>query len=514
MFLTALLTAVLTLHPQSGPRVSAQLSANQVSVGETFTYSIIVENADADVDIGFPRLPPGLELVGTQDYTESQFSIPGGRKEIRRREFALMASQAGRYHLPSMIVTIGRRRLNTNPVDFSVGGTPQPKAVGSSADAYLRAAMSPETVYVGQQSTLTVEAGFSDEVRSRLTGPPAFDTPSPNGFFVQDVPNGPQTGLRQERGGVFEVTRFQRAYFPLSAGRYAFAPARAVVDIREGFLFAPETREIRSESPKLTVLPVPTAGQPRDFKGAVGRYTVRANGEPDTVAVGEAAQITIDITGSGNIKALPQPVFPTIAGVEEFAPTEDASVSFDGSTEQGTKRFQWVIIPQRAGRINIPSISYSFFDPSSKSYRTVQTQPLMIVASATATARSDENAATLQDVRNDSRRAFSPSRRLIVSLFLLPLIVIGLILLQQKRAQRTSVAETPAAALARLRQANPPYPQFLRELDGIVRRCAGATPSADAQQLLGRIARERFAPTAAQAAERDELLRQAEALCS
>lgn len=520
MILYSLITAALvfTSPAQSGLRVSAQVSSNNVVVGEAFSLQVTVENANDDVDIGLPRVPAGMQIVGTQDFSETQFSIPGGRRQIRRREYAIVATRPGRVQIPGIVVTVGRRSYRTNAIDLMVSGSaqPQPSLGSGNEDVWLKASMNPETVYVGQQSTLTVQAGFSDELRARLTRPPAFDTPSPTGFWVQDVPGGVSSQLRSVEGRVFEIQQLQRAYFALAPGRYAFAPARAIIDVREGFLFAPETREIRSGSPKLTVLPLPTAGQPKDFHGAVGNYTIRTIAVPDTVAVGEAAQVTIEIAGTGNIKAVPQPALPSLAGVEQFSPTEDADVGFDGAIARGVKHFQWVIIPQRTGRIEIPAISYSFFDPVARAYKTVHSDPVTLVAMPSGTSTDREGSGTaLEDVSAESKHAplgFVRSKGFLLGqlLPLMGLLAVFFWLRQKSKGQR---AETPLEAIARLRKDTRSYDQFLRELEVLVRRCAGNPPSTDALRLIERIARQRFAPAAAEGVERESLLNEAEAIC-
>ncbi|MGQ0815207.1 MAG: BatD family protein, partial [Gemmatimonadota bacterium] len=185
---TLLFAALLAAFSQDGPRVSARLSSTSAGVGETVVLEVAVEGAGAAVNITAPRIPQGLLLVGTQDFTEMHISFPGARTQTRRREYALQASIPGRFRIPPTIITIGNKSYRTNAVELEVTGAAQPRSIASSDDAWLRAVMNPETVYVGQQSTLTVEAGFSEEVRVRLTRPPIFEAPSPTGFWVQDVP--------------------------------------------------------------------------------------------------------------------------------------------------------------------------------------------------------------------------------------------------------------------------------------------------------------------------------------
>lgn len=542
MLLRSVLSVLLLAAvPVQGPRVSARLSTTTAAVGETVTLDVIIEDATGDVDIPQPRIPQGLELVGTQDYTEMQYSFPGGRHLTRRREFLIYAASPGRFRIPPVVVTVGPKAYRSNALELVVTGTPQSRALESTDDAWLHAAMHPDTVYVGQQSTLTVEAGFSEDVRTRLTRPPVFDTPSPTGFWVQDIPGGVTSRLRAVNGRVTEIQSLQRAYFPLTAGKYALAPARAIVDVREGFLFAPESRELRSQSPRLVVLPLPERGRPYDFKGAVGSFSIRAFVSPDTVAAGEAAQVTVEVSGTGNIKAVPPPNLPTLTGVEQFTPTEEARVEFDGAVVRGTKQFQWVTIPQRSGRIEIPPITYVYFDPSARAYKTVHTGPLTLVA--TASAQNPDSVAVgtvLRGLRSEPAHASLTwiRRPWFVWLQLLPVLAILALLAGRHMRRRRSREAAFIEELDRIAQGRAPFRQFLRDLEAVVRNVAvlrtgntrlrtaevrvldadlQAHGVADAVRarvvaLIERIETQRFAPSAKESVERDALLHEARAV--
>ncbi|HUP90509.1 MAG TPA: BatD family protein [Longimicrobiales bacterium] len=539
MLLQSILAAALLITaPQNGPRVRASVSPYTLSAGETVMFSVTVENVTDDVDIGNPRVPRGLDIIGTQDYTEMSYSIPGGRNLTRRREFALMASQPGRLAIPGVVVRVGNRSYTTNAVVVIVTDAAQPRSLPTSSDVFVRATMRPETVYVGQQSTLNVEAGYSDEVRARLTRPPVYDTPSPTGFWVQDVPGGVTSRVQMINGRVIETQSLQRAYFPLSAGKFGLAPARAILDVREGFLFAPETREIRSQSPRLVVLPLPEADKPAGFKGAVGSYAVRARLEPDTVAAGEASQLIVEVIGAGNIKAAPIPVVPSITGVEQFTPTEDADVTFDGAKVTGTKSFKWVIIPANAGRVEIPAISYSFFDPVAKAYRTVATSPVtLVVRPGAAGVDSSTSALALRAARERPQPAslqWVRTRAFLLAQLLPLLLVLGIVLARKLKKSRSNAA-VMTEELDRLRMMNPPFPQFLRDLENVVRtaavmrtndaslrtaevrtvrerlRNAGASDELTTRvtNLIERIETQRFAPSQKETEERESLMKEA-----
>jgi hypothetical protein len=140
----------------------------------------------------------------------------------------------------------------------------------------------------------------------------------------------------------------------------------------------PESREIQSDSVRLTVMPLPERGRPDSFTGAVGQFRVRATVEPIRAEVGEAVALVVEVIGRGNIKALPAPLLPEFESVEVFPPTEDAEPQIGSDAVTGTKEFSWVLVPRKPGSIEIPAIRYAYFDPASARYAEASTAPMRL----------------------------------------------------------------------------------------------------------------------------------------
>jgi cytochrome c-type biogenesis protein CcmH/NrfG len=499
--LPILCALLLAAQPQDRTRVSAELSQQTAQVGETIVLAITIETpSSADIEIRMPQLPNVVNVVGTQESTQLHYAIPGGRRRTLTREIVLQPTVEGAYEIPVIEVAVGNNLYRTRPLILRVTASAAPSPSMSSGEAWLRVTMAPETVYVGQQTTMTAEAGFSEEVRLRLTRPPIFDTPAPTGFWVQDIPGGIRSSLRTVDGRVVEVQTKKLAYFPLTPGRFALKAARVILDVRQGFLYSPQTREVRSNSPRLTVLPLPEAGKPAGFRGAVGNYELQASVEPLTVAAGEPVQIRLQLSGRGNIKALGAPVLPQLVGAEVFAPTEASTTEIEGETVVGTKTFTYVVIPENEGTFNIPAINFSFFDPGARSYRTVNADPVQVtVMPAGATADSTVAPGSLRALRV---RASPASLRWVRTVpfavvQLVPLLILAALVIARRRKPRV---DRSAEYLARLRAAERANDaDVYRELDHVLRdamRDPSAAPHARAraQALLERINSARFAP--------------------
>jgi tetratricopeptide (TPR) repeat protein len=519
--MTALVLAFALLLPVSAyaqTRVNAALSQENVRVGETVVLAISVEtSSSADVEIKLPQLANTIVVIGSQESSQIHFAIPGGRRRVVTRELMLQPASQGTFTIPAIDIEVGGVAHRTRPLTLRVTAAAVASPGMTSTEAWLRVSMSPDTVYVGQQTTLTAEAGFSEEVRLRLTRPPIFDTPSPTGFWVQDIPGGVRSQLRTVDNRVVEVQTKKIAYFPLSAGRFALKQVRVIVDVRQGFLYAPETREMRSGSPRLTVLPLPETDKPATFRGAVGSYSMQSAVEPLSVAAGEPVQVRLEITGTGNVKAVAAPTLPQVLGAETFAPTEESVTRIGGETVGGTKTFNYVLIPERAGVLAIPAITFSFFDPAARTYRSVKTEPVQVSVLPSGAATSDDpDPGVLRPLRTEpssSALRWAQSKGFAL-LQLLPLLVIAAMLLGRRRIRRVDYAGN---YLARIRaSASVSNEAVYRELDQIVRQ-AMAEPAANpevvtgrAAALLQRIESARFAPVTPPASERAAIVRETE----
>jgi hypothetical protein len=394
--MVAALLLVLVVQAQDPVRVRAQLTQTEIRAGETTVLRVEVETDGSRAQIQrIPSLPPGLELTGTRDFDHRQFTVPGGGRRFVTREHVLRPASPGRYQVPAVDVVVDGARYSTQPLLLDViGGAPglEDSAAGEHG-VVLRAWLDADTVYVGQQVTLRVETMFSQQARLRLRRAPEYEPPAAPGFWVHDFPDDRAPSTRGTRGDVYETQTFRRAFFPIASGHYEIPPARLFYEMRRGILQAPETFTVTSDPLPLVVLPLPEAGRPPTFTGAVGQFSMQARVEPERVRAGEAAVLTVEMRGTGNVKTLPPPVLPDIPGVEAFPPTEESDVEVTGSTLGGHKRFSWVLLPRYPGELTIPDIAYPAFDPETGEYRTttatlppIQVEPGTLVADAAPAA--------------------------------------------------------------------------------------------------------------------------------
>lgn len=120
------------------------------------------------------------------------------------------------------------------------------------------------------------------------------------------------------------------------------------------------------------------ASAPADFVNAVGKLNFFAEVNKHKVKTNEPVTLRLKISGIGNLSLIesPQAAFPT--DFEQFDPkTVDLSSVTPGGID-GSRTFEYVLIPHKSGKFVIPSVRFVYFDPSSNKYVTESSAPITI----------------------------------------------------------------------------------------------------------------------------------------
>ena len=238
----------------------------------------------------------------------------------------------------------------------------------------FHAAAFPESVYVGQQSTYQVGVFVANSMQNRLRRNPEYVPPELRGLLSYDLgaprqttpPNAPE----------YRAHVFQRAFFPVAAGKVDIPSPQLSYSLpRTASYFSGEDRfVVRAETAHLVVKPLPRDGQPSEFTGAVGVYNIESQIDTVDARVGDPLLLKMRVDGIGNVKLIPRPPVE-VEWASVVAGTERLRVDSSGTLVRGAKEFEWILTPQRDGRVSLPSFTYHYFDPYLNRYREARTEP-------------------------------------------------------------------------------------------------------------------------------------------
>ena len=250
-----------------------------------------------------------------------------------------------------------------NPGSIRVSGADTYIDVSTNAIHQIEAEVDTPKPYLNAPLTYTFRYLYTTVLPTRESPTPLL--PSFSDFRVAEISTLPSQ-TRQIRGKTFWVEEHVRQLYPQKTGQIVIEPAELVLPLRSG------RKTLKTKSLKLTVQPLPEAGKPQHFSGAIGEYQISAQIARGWVEAGSAVTLSVRISGRGNIKTVTAPKLPPIPGVIVNGPnlTEDSTST--------SLAYAYALIPTQRGALRIPAIEYTYFDPNRAVYATTQTAPIPI----------------------------------------------------------------------------------------------------------------------------------------
>ncbi len=209
--------------------------------------------------------------------------------------------------------------------------------------------------------------------------PPTPSLPDFNGFKVEELSDEKDTTTTKVGGKVYYVQEYVRRLYPRYSGKILIEPAELKLHLKRN----PKT--LKTKSIPLTVQPLPNIGKPTNFSGAIGNFSISAQVDRKKLKVKNALTLSLKIKGNGKFNNLTPPNISTFHGFRVNPPTQ-----VKGDTEDNFQ-FNYVVVPIKAGRLQIPAIEFSFFNPITKTYQITKTQPIPITVLPKSSIALDSN---------------------------------------------------------------------------------------------------------------------------
>jgi hypothetical protein len=129
--------------------------------------------------------------------------------------------------------------------------------------------------------------------------------------------------------------------------------------------------KVKGISAKVEVLALPDHNKPLDFSGSVGTYALSAKIDKEKVKANDAINLSLTISGKGNLKLVSPPKIDLPEEIETFDPKSADNISIGAGGMNGSRPFEYVLIPRHSGEYKINVAPFSFFDPEKRSYVTL-----------------------------------------------------------------------------------------------------------------------------------------------
>ncbi len=407
LFILLCVVARLSLTAQT---ISVQ-APSQVSCGENFRVSYVVSTQDVE-NFRAGNVPEGLEVI-TGPYTSrsSSFQMVNGHTSSSSSityTYTLYAAKNGTYTIPAARAVVNGKTITSNPVKISVSGSASqsnrqgaPRMHGSDADdmrpagsaisgndLFIRVSANKKTVHEQEPILLTYKV-YTQVDLTQLEG----KMPDLTGFHTQEIPLPRQKSFSVENinGKPYRtVTWSQYVMYPQMTGKLQIpslvfkgivVQRNRNIDPFEAFFNGGSAyTEVKRNvvAPAVTINVTPLPNRPAGFSGGVGRFSIKSSVDKASVKAGEPVNLSVTVSGTGNLKLLKQPVLSLPKDFDKYDPKVTDKTKLTQNGVEGSIIYDYLIVPRNQGTYTLPALDFIYYDTSAGEYKTLKTAPITL----------------------------------------------------------------------------------------------------------------------------------------
>ncbi|MBN1518016.1 protein BatD [Candidatus Sumerlaeota bacterium] len=410
--------------PEGGVvNLTLMLSSNQLEIKQLGSLFPNVQAIE-----GFTLLERGMQSQNSS-YSVGFNGQPSVQASVSQ-EFALRPNGKGTLTIPPFQTRYKGALIQSKPITIRVSGAgkeasgmpeelkqegvPLPYSQHQGLNEFLqkapillRASSDKKTYYAGEAVWVQYELCLTNQMKklvensSNRLASESVDLgvkqmPDRSDFqtLAEDGPHADQW-VRKSFGGIeYQVADLYSALLlPMKLGKLRISPfvlngAYSVARQGRGgdmfsFGFDPFGRQqvgfaIPSVALEIEIRPLPQDGRPENFSGAVGDFTIRAELDRDSVGLDEYAALRLIVAGKGTLSTVQEPDLPAMPQFKQHGNLSREEVPRKNDPLRGEVVFEAVLRPNEAGKLDIPPVAFTYFDPAKEQYRSTQSEPLTL----------------------------------------------------------------------------------------------------------------------------------------
>jgi hypothetical protein len=400
--------------PSFAVTFTASLDRTSIILGEQVVLTLKCEGARAQ-QFSNPALD-GIQVLSGLSESSYFSSVQTAQGTVQSMVYsytiALQPTRAGNFVIPPITAKVNGQEMKSQPLSLTVAASEvsAPPAEYGEKMAFLWIVLPRTNLYLNEPMVGEIRIYLRSDVR-RPDNPEQI-MPQGHGLtFSQFVPG--QQYSRRVGNATFTVVPISIAITPIKTGTVSIDPINGSIALNNltqiermwGDAPNPVRAPLTTPQMDLQVSPLPKENVPPGFNGAVGSFTMAVSAGPTNLVTGDPITLRVQISGHGALDTIALPeltgwdnfkIYPPTAKVDAINP-----LGIDGS-----KTFEEIVTPQNSDIKTLPPVSFSFFDPVQKQYRTLTypATPLVVRAAtpgtmpAAPTAAHPENAQPTPDV--------------------------------------------------------------------------------------------------------------------
>jgi hypothetical protein len=371
-------------------KFEAKVSKSKLGINERLRV-VFEMNEDGD-NFTSPDFK-NFTVVGGPNQSVSNSWINGVRTYKKTYTYFLAPKKRGTFTIAQATIEIKGETYKTIPIKVEVTAAveipkdPNNPNYVASESIHLVAEVSKTNPYLNEAITLVYKLYISPKIG--VTNYNELDSPRYNDFWSQSIEvQGQKVENVTFKGEDYRLVILKKTVlYPQKTGKLNIEPLTLDValrvptnrrDIFGSRIMTGVNRTISAGSKTIQVKPLPEKGKPVDFTGAVGQFSLDVKASKTELDATESLQIKVHVKGKGNLKLFKLPKVSLPSSLEVYEPEHKESIKTNFSGMQGTISDSYTVVPQYKGKYPIPSISFSYFDLKTESYKRLSSQEIVI----------------------------------------------------------------------------------------------------------------------------------------
>ena len=334
-----------------------------------------------------------FKIVAGPNQSVSTSWINGKRSYKKTYSFFLAPKKRGNFTIKQATIVVNDQVYKTSPIKVTVTKAVDKPKDGNNAEfiasenIHLVASISNTNPYLNE--AITVEYRLYVSPNTGVSNWREIDNPKFDDFWSQNINiKGLKILNGTYKGEDYRYVVLRKSVlYPQKTGKLDIEPLSLDItvdvptnrrDIFGGRLMTQAHKTVSAGNRTITVKPLPEEGKPLDFTGAVGEFKFNLSTSKTELNATESLQAKVEVSGKGNLKLFELPKLNVPSSLEVYEPEHQEAVKTNLGGMQGRISDSYTIVPQYKGKYPIPSISFSYFDIKTETYKRLSTNETVI----------------------------------------------------------------------------------------------------------------------------------------
>lgn len=339
--------------------------------------------------------PSDPEIENSTDYdiravgNSSEMEIVNGNiTSSLSYSYAITPKKTGKINVKHVIFEIEGKKYSTNSIELKVikdEAKEDKNLTKKNNMVFITAEVDNKKPYVNEPITYTFRFYRKVQVGNNKVNLPEFKD-----FWVEDYPNTTGKQIEYEKfidNDKYAITEVKKYLLPSKSGEIVIPPAFFAVEViyqdqEDDFGFGlfsnnrTKVEKLKTEPIKIMVSDLPT-NKPKDFSNIVGKnISLDTEVKQNSNNVGDSISLDFRIKGKGNIFDFSKLEIPESSAYKVYKDKPVQKLLEENNKRVAQKDIKFSIVSNQKGKINIPSIKFSYFDTNEKTFKELSSKPI------------------------------------------------------------------------------------------------------------------------------------------